>query len=83
MKTAIALVLVLGDSQSIGPDTIPGTVALPTWVLVAAIVALFGVREVERRSWFAKMAASTEALNRNTDLIEKLTGAVARWKWRK
>lgn len=27
----------------IGPDSIPGTVALPTWVLVAAVVFLVGV----------------------------------------
>lgn len=59
----------LGQSASIGPESVPGTVSLPTWVLVAAIVALFALREMERSKWFKKSQDQTDALNKLTDAV--------------
>jgi hypothetical protein len=60
----------------INADTIPGSVALPTWVLIAAIVAVFVAREYERSKWFSKIEAATKALDGLTNTVEMLTTAI-------
>lgn len=54
----------------ISPDSVPGTVQLPIWTLVAAIVVLFGVRELERRKWFEKIDAATKSIDALTTSVE-------------
>lgn len=60
----------------INGTTIPGSVALPIWTLVAAIVVLFTVREVERRTWFKRVAEATDALNKSTEVVDALAERV-------
>ena len=61
---------------TIDPTTVPGSVTLPTWTLVAAIVLLFGLREVERKGWFKRAEESTAAHNAATATMEKFTDVV-------
>lgn len=69
-------------AADIGPDTIPGSVAIPTWVLIAAIVALFAAREWERKGWFSKMDAGTKALEALNATVDKLTDVISTCKVR-
>lgn len=61
---------------NVGPESIPGTVAVPTWVLIAAIVALFGAREWERKRWFDKMDVAREAMDRLSQTVKDLTAVI-------
>ena len=65
---------------TIDEHTIPGTVSVPTWVMVAAIIALFGAREFERRVWFARMGEATKALDLLTVAVGKLTEVIEKCK---
>lgn len=56
----------------VGPDSIPGSVAIPTWTLVAAIVVVFLAREWERKGWFSKLDAATKALDALTTAVNRL-----------
>lgn len=56
----------------INAETIPGTVSIPTWVLIAAIVALFVVREWERKGWFSRFESATQAIRDLTTAVSKL-----------
>jgi uncharacterized protein YlxW (UPF0749 family) len=60
----------------INGTTIPGSVSLPLWTLIAAILALFGLREWERKTWFQKIGEATQALDRSSDVVEKLSERV-------
>ena len=60
----------------INGDTVPGNVTLPLWVLIVAIVVLFGVREVERRAWFQKLEAATKSIDAVATSVESLVKMV-------
>lgn len=57
---------------AINPESIPGSVAVPTWTLIAAIVVVFLAREWERKAWFEKLASATTALDKLTDSVTKM-----------
>ncbi len=60
----------------INGDTIPGSVSIPTWVIIATILALFVAREVERRAWFAKLDAATKSIDAVATSVESLVKMV-------
>lgn len=63
----------------IGPDTIPGSVAVPTWVLIACIVAeALALAWLVRRSlareevMTSAVTLSAKALEENTEALRSL-----------
>lgn len=60
----------------IGPDTIPGSVAVPTWVLIAAIVALATALVWMVKRAFAREEVITAALTLSTKALEESTEAL-------
>jgi hypothetical protein len=57
----------------IGPDTIPGSVAVPTWVLIFAIAALALALVWIVRWALAQLPILTQALTLSTRAVEENT----------
>lgn len=71
-------------AQAIGPDTVPGDVTVPTWVLIAAIVGLWLKSEWDRAQQakrreveVAAMSASATALDKMADNVSTLATLVS------
>lgn len=64
-------------AADIGPDTIPGTVAIPTWCMVAAILFLYGKSEWDRAQQAKRREAEIATMNASAVALDKMAENVA------